>query len=65
MTNLLTDHENSLAAGRAFREAYIRGSDNADELLEQYRAARRLIEPVNGVRYGANEAYSVTQGFKS
>ncbi len=51
-------------AGRAFSQAYARKDDNALELLERYKEARRKIPIENGYRFGAYEAHLTTQGLR-
>lgn len=58
-------HQDSLRLGRIFRALYLEGRDNQAILdaLEDYKDARRKLDPVQrGARYGAAEAYMITQG---
>jgi len=62
----LTLHNLSMQVARLHREAYFEGRDDeAANLLTAYRAIRRNIKfAPNGKRYGASEAYAVTQNAK-
>ena len=58
------DHDVSVKIGEAFREAHRKSQDTnlVMDLLEQYKESRRKIEkPVDGVRFGAYDAYLSTQ----
>lgn len=58
-------HQDSLRLGRIFRALYNESRDNQATLdaLEDYKDARRKLGRVqSGGRYGAAEAYMMTQG---
>ena len=58
-------HELSILLGKAFAQAYkIHPTcEDTQQILEIYKASRRMVDVDTTKRYGSLDAYNATQGF--